>query len=154
LVGDKIRSGTRVTDTTTQPKVSRWLIAAAIFGGVCNLSCVVLTLYQDYCRHYQLDSDSLILIAGSLAPLLVLFALRRVLLVVLIYVSTLFWILVQQVLDLQHGCLGVAKPFQKYSNEPAAILSFFGAFSIYVFLAWGAIRLVVLVWRKFDRAEP
>jgi hypothetical protein len=103
---------------------------------------------------YQLDSDSLILIAGSLAPLLVLFALRRVLLVVLIYVSTLFWILVQQVLDLQHGCLGVAKPFQKYSNEPAAILSFFGAFSIYVFLAWGAIRLVVLVWRKFDRAEP
>jgi hypothetical protein len=144
----------RVTDATPQPKASRWLIAAAIFGGVCNLSCVVLTLYQNYCRHYPLDSYRLIPIALSLVPLLVLFALRRVVLVVLIYVSMLFWILVQQVLDLQHGCLGAAKPFQKYSNEPAVILSFFGGFSIYVFLAWGAIRLVVLVWRKFDRAEP
>jgi hypothetical protein len=77
-----------VTDTSSQPKASRWSIAAAIFGGVCNLSCVGLTLYQDYCRHYQLDSVGLIL---SLVPLLVLFALRRVLLVVLIYVSMLSW---------------------------------------------------------------
>jgi hypothetical protein len=80
----------RVTDATPQPKASRWLIAAAIFGGVCNLSCVVLTLYQNYCRHYPLDSYRLIPIALSLVPLLVLFALRRVVLVVLIYVSMLF----------------------------------------------------------------
>jgi hypothetical protein len=126
-------------------------MAAAIFGGLCNLSCVGLTLYQDYCRHYQLESVGLIL---SLVPLLVLFALRRVLPVVLIYASMLFWILVQQILDLQHGCLGVVVPYQKYSNEPAAILGFFGGFSIYVFLGWGVIRLVVSVWRKFDRAEP
>lgn len=144
-------------DAMPQPKVSRWLIAAAIFGGVCNLSCVVLALYQEYCRQHPLGWSSPVFpIAILLAPILVLFALRRVLLVVFIYVSTLLWILVQQVQDLQHGCLGVSKPFQKYSNEPVALLSFFGGISIEVFLVWGAIRLVVLLWRvlKFDRAEP
>jgi hypothetical protein len=153
----------RVMDATPQPIASRWSIAAAIFGGVCNLSCVVLALYEDYCRQHPLVWyslsvwDSLVFpIAILLAPLLVLFALRRVMLIVFIYVSVLLWILIQQVLDLQHGCLGAYKPYQKYSNEPVALLSFFGVISIEVFLVWVVIRLVVLIWRalKLDRIEP
>src|ERR1035438_3279013 len=145
----------RVTDATPQPKASRWSIAAAIFGGVCNLSCVVLAGYEDYCRHDPWDWGAVLPVAILLAPLLVLFALRRVLLVVFIYVSTLLWILIQQVHDLRHGCLYVPMSFQKYF-EPTVFLVFFGTISIAVFLFWAAIRLVVLMWRRlnFDRAEP
>jgi hypothetical protein len=149
----------RVTDATPQPKASRWLIAAAIFGGVCHLSCVVLSLYEDYCRHHPFVWGSLVTLVLPvtivLAPLLVLFALRRVLLVVLIYVSVILWILVQYVHDLRYGCLSVPMSFQKFT-VPGVFLGFFGTISIAVFLVWAAIRLVVLMWRvlKFDRAEP
>jgi hypothetical protein len=148
----------RVTDATPQPKASRWSIAAAIFGGVCNLSCVVLSLYEDYCRHPQFARGSLVslVLPASivLAPLLVLFALRRVLPVVLIYVSFFIWILVQQVHDLQYGCV-LVPVVQKYA-VPDVFLVFFGVISVAVFLVWGAIRLVVLMWRalKLDRADP
>lgn len=144
----------RVTGTMPQPKASRWSIAAAIFGGVCNLSCVVLSLYEDYCLHDPLVWGDVLPIAILLAPLLVLFALRRISLVVFIYVCVLLWILVQYVHNLQHGCLSVPI-FQKY-REPGIFLLFFGMISIAVFLVWAANRLVVLICRmlKFDKAEP
>ena len=144
----------RVTDAPPQPKASLWLIAAAIFGGVCNLSCVVLSLYENYCRHYPFVRGAVLPVAISLAPLLVLFALRHISLVVFIYVSVLLWILVQQVHDLQYGCLSVPI-FQKY-DVPGVFLLFFGMISIAVFLVWAAIRLVVFMRRvlKSEKAEP
>jgi hypothetical protein len=86
---------------------------------------------------------------------LVLFVLRRVLLVVLIYVSVILWILVQYVHDLRYGCLSVPMSFQKFA-VPGVFLGFFGTISIAVFLVWAAIRLVVLMWRvlKLDGSEP
>jgi hypothetical protein len=43
------RSWTPVTDREVQTALSRWSIAAAAFGGVCNLLCLVLGIYKDYC---------------------------------------------------------------------------------------------------------
>ena len=143
-----------MTDTTTQPKASRWLIAAAIFGGVCNLSCVVLSFSKEYCWHHPLVRGSLLPIAIASAPLLVLFALRRISLVILIYVSVLLWILGRQLYDLRYGCLLV--PIGQKSDVPGLFLVFFGMLSIGVFLVWAAIRLVALMLRvlKLDRFEP
>jgi hypothetical protein len=143
-----------VTDAAPRPKASRWSIAAAIFGGVCNLLCVVLSLYEDYCRHYPFVRGAVLPVAVLLAPLLVLFALRRISLVIFIYVSVLLWILVQQVHGLQYGCLSVPV-FQKY-DVPGVFLLFFGMISIAAFLVWAAIHLIVFIRRvlKFDRAEP
>jgi hypothetical protein len=78
--------------------------SAACASGVCNLSCVVLSLYEDYCPHYPFVRGAILPVAVALAPLLVLSALRRVSLVVLIYVSVLPWILVQQV---HEDCAGL-----------------------------------------------
>jgi hypothetical protein len=78
--------------------------SAACASGVCNLSCVVLSRYEDYCRHYPFVRGAILPVAVALAPLLVLSALRRVSLVVLIYVSVLPWILVQQV---HEDCTGL-----------------------------------------------
>jgi hypothetical protein len=144
----------RVTDATPQPKASRWSIAAAIFGGVCNLSCVILSFSKEYCWHHPLVRDSLLPIAIASAPLLVLFALRRISLVILIYVSVLLWILGRQLYDLRYGCLLV--PISQKYDVPGVFLVFFGMISIAVFLFWAAIRLVALMLRvlKLDSSEP
>ena len=141
-------------DARPQPKASRYSIAAATFGGACNLSCVALSLYEDYCRHYPFVRGTVLPVAVALAPLLVLFALRRMLLVVFVYVSVLVWILVQQVLDLQYGCLSV--PIFQKLDVPGVFLVFFGMISAAVFLVWAAIHLIALMRRvlKSERSEP
>jgi hypothetical protein len=88
------------------------------------------------------------------APLLVLFALRRISLVILLYVSVLLWILGRQLYDLRYGCLLV--PLSQKYDVPGVFLVFFGMISIAVFLVWAAIRLVALMLRvlKLDSSEP
>ena len=141
--------------------LTRWSIAAGIFGGVRNLSCVILSYYQEYCsQHIQPDWDCLQCIepdwaklilptAISLAPSLVLFALHDLWPVVLIYASMLFSILVWRV-EYPHEYYALRK-----FDEPGVLLVFLGMISMAVALAWATIRLSVFTRRVFmsNRAE-
>jgi hypothetical protein len=136
-------------------RISRWLtIAAPVFGGACNLSCLALSFYQERCQDGQFDwgfwlSPAVVI---SLAPLLVLFALRRLSLVVFIYACILLFILVWQAESLKEYCFGVGK-FHKW-DEPGVLLVFLGMISGAVFLVWAAIRLVVFLRRGSSSVKP
>jgi hypothetical protein len=145
-----------VTDRAAQSTVSSWTIVAAIFGGVCNLSFVILQFYQEYCpQHLQPDWDCLQRIeadgvnlvlptAIALAPSLVLFALHRFWPVVFFYASLLLSILIwrieypHQYYDLHHDLL-------KY-DEPGLVLLLLGMISTVVVPVWVVFRLGVFIW--------
>jgi hypothetical protein len=124
-----------VTDRAGQSTISRWAIAAAIFGSVCNLLCVILEIYQDYCSQHilpdwdclqRIESDGLQLVlptAIALASSLVLFALHRLWPVVFIYTAMLFAILVWRV-EYPHEYYAL----RKY-DEPGLVLLFLGMIS-------------------------
>ena len=130
-----------MTDRKLQSTLSHWSIPMAIFGGVCNLLSVVFNIYQSYYLQHLDDvwSSGLILaVAFSLAPLLVLFALRRLSLIVLAYASILFLILVWRVnYLLQYS--GPNPPFHKF-DEPGLLLFLLGVISAVVVLVWAIIR--------------
>jgi hypothetical protein len=134
----------QVTHTKTQSTISRWSIAAAMFGSVCNVSFLILESYKDYCEGRVpsvwdwLNFPTAIL----LAPLLVLFLWRHLFPVVFIYASILFLILVWRVDWLKQVC--AFKTFHKY-DEPGLLLLFFGMISTAVVLVWATFRLVVFM---------
>jgi hypothetical protein len=131
---------TRVTDTRPQSKLARWSIAAAVFGGACNLLLWIVT-YQDDGSIQPNSWHNLILTAIILAPSLVLFAFRYFFPVVFIYASALFWILVWR----------IEYPHQYYVGQkmdgPGVVLLFLGVISAAVFVVWAAIRFVIFIWR-------
>ena len=137
-----------MTDTKLPSKLCRWSsIATAIFGGVCNLSCLILVFYQEHCRQGQFDWGFWFspAVAISLAPLLVLFALRHLLPVVVVYTIMLGWILARRIDYLQLYCPFRDSTFHK-SDEPGLLLVILGMISIAVFLAWAAIRFATFMW--------
>jgi hypothetical protein len=149
-----------VTDRTAQSTISRWVIAGAIFGGVCNLSCVILEIYQDYCSQHilpdwdclqRIESDGLQFVlptAIALASSLVLFALHRLWPVVFIYTAMLFVILVWRV-----ECPHEYYALRKY-DEPGLAHLFLGMISTVVVLVWVMFRLVVFMRRMLkSRSE-
>jgi hypothetical protein len=127
---------------------SRWSIAMAIFGGVCNLLCLIFVFFQNYyLQHFQFVwSFSLIpLVAISLAPLLVLFALRHLSPVVFIYASTLFLILVWRV-DYLVQYSRASAPFHKF-DDPGILLLLLGMVSTAVVLVWAMSHFVGFIRR-------
>jgi len=127
-----------VTDTIPQSKLSSWSIAAAVFGGACNLLFWIVEWIQD---NGSEDRAPILLIVVTLAPSLVLFAFRYFLPVVLVYASVLFWILIWR----------VEYPHQYYVGQkmdgPGVVLLFFGAISAAIFVVWAAIRSVISIMR-------
>lgn len=146
-----------VTDEKLELIISRLSIAGAIFGGTCNLSSLLLSFYEDYCRQLQFvwSWGLILLVVISLMPLLVLFILRDRPLIVFIYAPVLVWILVQRVDRLREYCyFSRISTFHKY-DEPSVFLLFLGMISAVVVLVWAAIRGVAFIRRepKLDRAE-
>jgi hypothetical protein len=118
---------------------------------------LAVEIYREYCfGHVQSVLDLLDLATAiSLAPLLVLFVLRHLLPVMLIYASVLFLILILiwQV-DYPAQCSFGAAPFRKF-DEPGLLLFFLGMLSTAVVLVWVTIRSVVFLRRvlKLNGAE-
>jgi hypothetical protein len=132
-----------VTDSKAQSTISRWSIAAAVFGAVCNLLCWVLTNYQSFfLEHNRLIwSYSFIIVEClMLAPMLVLFILRRLASVACLCALALFLILTARVHQLiQYHRLGEVALVQKI-DSPGLLLTLLGGISIVVVLVWAAIR--------------
>lgn len=139
---------TNVTDKKAQSAISRWLIAAAAFGAVCNLLCWGLSNYQSfYLKQDRLiwDYSFIIVECLMLAPLLVLFILCRFAPVVFPCASALFLILMGRVYQLiQYHKFGVVALVQKI-DSPSLFLIFLGGISIAVVLVWAAIHFVVFI---------
>lgn len=128
-----------------QSKISRWLIALAIFGGLCNLACWVLTAHEHfYVRHEAADWSFNFIFVGavSLAPLLVLIVLRHRLPIVGIYTPVLFLILVWRA--------SLPSSIGRKFDEPALALLLFGLISMAVLLVWATICLVAFVLRRLN----
>jgi hypothetical protein len=141
-----------VTDSKTQSTIPRWSVAAAIFGAVCNVLCLIFEIYQSYClAHIRLVwiSSFLIVECISLSPLLVLFIFRRFAPVVFLYAFALFSILMGRVYHLvQYHKFGAVALAYKI-DSPTLLLIFLGGISIAIVLVWAAIR-----WVAFIRDAP
>jgi len=134
---------TSVTDTRLQSKLSHWSVAAAVFGASCNLSFLILTLYQDASFSWQPNDwgNLLLFTAIILAPSLVLFAFRHYFAVVFIYASTLFSILVWRI-EYPHGYDAAGK-----YDDVVVVPIFLGLISAAVVSVWVTIRFVIFMWR-------
>lgn len=157
---------TPVMDREVQSSLSRWSVAAAAFGALCNLLCWALSNYQDFfLLHERLVwSYSFVVAEGlSLAPLLVLFVFRRHALLVFPYLLALLLILMGRVdYLLQYRNFGPLALASKI-DSPGFFQILLGGISIAVFLVWAAIRLgreisrkIVsgLIRAKLDRLSP
>lgn len=139
-------------NTEPQSKLSRWSVAAAAIGVLCNLLFLIVSFYQDPIRpnEWRMEWRMLILFSAiTLAPSLVLVAFRHYFAVVFIYAAMLFGFLVWRIEYPHQYYVG-----QKYEN-PGVILIFLGLISALVFSVWATIRFVVFTWRilKSNRAH-
>jgi hypothetical protein len=146
-----------VTDRKAQSTISRWSIAAAVFGAVCNVLCLVLNDYQSYyLERIQPVWDDWLNFpeAISLAPLLVLLILRHFTPVVLLYTFMLFSILSWRIHHLvQYYFFGGSAGFYKI-DMPGLLLFFLGGISIAVVLVWATIHFVVFIRHTLKRSRP
>ena len=137
---------TNVIVSKAPSMISRWSIAAAVFGAVCNLLCWGLSNYQHFhLQHERLIwSPSFIIVECLLlAPLLALFLLRRFAPVVFPYAIALLAILkmqIEQVVKFHN--LGT---FAMKFDSPGLLLMLLGGFSIAVVLVWAATRWVIFI---------
>jgi hypothetical protein len=143
---------TSVTNTRPRSNLSRWSVAVAVSGALCNLLFLILTFYQEPIRpnEWRMEWRMLILFTAiTLAPSLVLLAFRRYFAVAFIYASMLFCILVWRIEYPHQYYVG-----QKYDN-PGVTLLFLGLISAVVFSVWATIRFAIFMWRvlKPNRAE-
>jgi hypothetical protein len=143
---------TSVTNPRPQSKLSRWSVAAAVFGASCNLLFLILDFYKDDSLQHMRPNDwgRLILpTAIMLVPSLVLLAFRYYFAVVFIYASMLFWILVWRIEYPHQYYVG-----QKYDNLGVTLV-FLGLISAVVLSVWATILFVGFMWRvlKSNRAE-
>jgi hypothetical protein len=124
-----------------QSTASRWSIAAAVFGGVCNLLCWFLSNYQSYYleRDQLVWSYSFIFIEGILlAPLFALVVFRHFMPVIFIYDFLLFSILSWRVCHLvRYQFFGGSAGFYKI-DMPGLLLVFLGVISAAVVLVRSA----------------
>jgi hypothetical protein len=137
-------------DRKAQSTISRWSIAAAIFGGICNLLSWVLENYQYYyLEHVRIIWDLWLIIPAtvSLLPLVVLVVLRHRPSVVFTYASVLFLILVWRVQHLvPYKFLWVGAVSYKI-DQPGLLESLLGAISAVVLLVRAAIRFAAFIRR-------
>jgi hypothetical protein len=137
-----------VTDSNAQSTISRWSVGAAVCGAASNLLCWGVSNYQSfYLEHNRLIWSYSFIIAESLslAPLLVLFILRRFAPVVFLYTFALFSILMELVYQLwQYHNFGAVALVQKI-DSPGLFLILLGGISIAVVLVWAAIRWVIFI---------
>lgn len=144
-------------DRKAQSMISRWSIAAAIFGGICNLLCWVLSNYQ----FYYLQGDrpiwnfSLVFVGVmALMPALALFFLRRSASIVFIYAPILFLILIWRVQHLvPHNFLGTGAVSYKI-DMPGLLLFLLGVISAAVLLVRAAISFVGHIRRTQRPSTP
>ena len=135
---------TSVTNRRPKSKLSRWSVAAAVFGASCNLLFLILTLYEAKSLQHIRPNEwgGLIPVTAiTLAPSLVLLAFRHYFAVTFIYASMLSWIFVWRIEYPYQYYVG-----QKYDN-PGVTLAFLGVISAEVFLVWTTIRFVIFMWR-------
>lgn len=138
----------RVMDGNVRSTVSRWSIAAAIFGGLCNLLLLVLTIYQYYFLQrvpviwgfWLIFSSTL-----SLLPLAVLFVLRHRPWVVSIYTSILFFILVWRVQHIVPYDFLWAGSVSYKIDQPGLLLGLLGVISAAVLFVRAAIRFAAFI---------
>ena len=139
-----------VADKKTKLTVSRWSIAAAIFGGVSNLLSWVLENYQFYyLEHLPVRWNFSLFFTEviSLAPVLVLFVMRQVSSVIFTYAFLLFLILVWRVQHIvPYNFLGTGAVSYKI-DMPGLLLLFLGVISAIVILVMAVIRLLIFVRR-------
>jgi hypothetical protein len=137
-----------------QSTISRWSIAIAMFGGVCNLLSWILENYRDYyLEHYLLYplTFSLIFVEGvSSVPLLVLFIFRRSIVIVSIYACVLFLIFIWNADYFTHY---IFHAHPRKIDEPGLLLLLLGAISAGVVVVWAAIRLAVFIRRTLGAAR-
>jgi hypothetical protein len=135
--------------------ISRWSVAAAVFGAACNLACSALLDYQHYFLLHErfIWSYSSIIVEGiSLAPLPALYVFRRYALLVFPYALALFSILMERVhLLMQYHRLGPLALASKY-DSPGVLQILLGGISIAIVLLWATIRVVVAIWHGQKRS--
>jgi hypothetical protein len=146
-----------VTDSNSQSTISRWSVAAAVFGAVSNLLLWILSNYQSYyLAHYQYiwSYSSNIGECISLAPLLVLFIFRNLAPVIFLYALALFSLLIGRVYDLiQYHKFGAVALAYKIDSANL-LLPLLGGVSLAVVLAWATIRFLVLVRHALKSDGP
>jgi hypothetical protein len=146
-----------VTDSKAQSKISRWSVAAAVFGAACNLLCWLLSHYQSYClAHYRFvwSYSSIIAECILLAPLLALFILCRFAPVVFLYALALFSLLIGRVYQLiQYYNFGEVALVHKI-DSPGLLLLLLGGISMAIVLIWATIHVVALVRHALKSGRP
>jgi hypothetical protein len=133
-----------VMNTRPQTKLSRWSVATATFGALCNLLILILTSYEDESlQHIRSDDWRMIILASAimLAPSLVLVAFRHTFAVTFVFAATLLWILLWRMEYPSQYYAG-----QKYDN-PGVTLLFLGLISAAAFSVWATIQSVIFLWR-------
>jgi hypothetical protein len=141
----------RVMDRKAQSTISRWTIAAAIFGGICNLLSWVLINYQDYyLQRVHVIWDLWLIVPATLAllPLVVLFVFRHLSSVVFIYASVLLLILVWRVQHLVPYKFLWAGAVSYKIDTPGLLLLLLGVVSAAVLLVRAAIWFAASIRRK------
>jgi hypothetical protein len=137
-------------DRKAESTISRWSIAAAIFGSICNLLSWVLENYQFYhLQRVQVIWDFWLIFPAtlSLLPLLVLYLFRHLSSAVFIYASVLFLILVWRVQYLiPYEFLWTGAVSYKI-DTPGLLLFFLGVVSAAVLLVRAAIWLAASIRR-------
>jgi hypothetical protein len=138
----------RVMDRKAQSTISRWSIAAAIFGGICNLLSWVLENYQFYyLERVRIIWDLWLIVPAtvSLLPLVVLFVLRDRSSVVFIYASVLFLILVWRVQHIVPYKFLWAGAVSYKIDQPGLLLGILGLISAAVLLVRAAIWFAAFI---------
>jgi hypothetical protein len=144
-----------VTDKKAQSTVSRWSVAAAIFGAVCNVLCWCLSNYKffsladewSFIWNYWFVLVECIFLAPMLVLiilLLVLIILRRCAPVMFFYAFALFSILKARVDQVIQFSNGEVAQVDKY-DSPTLLLILLGGVSIAVVLVRVAIHFFVFI---------
>ena len=145
-----------MTDGMAQSTISRWSTVAAVFGGVCNLLCLILEHYQfDFLARVPLTWNVSSIFSGAIgfAPLLALFVWRRSMPVVLILASSLFLILSWRIYHLvQYFYFGGSLLFYKI-DSPGLLLMLLGFISMAVVVTRAAICFAVFIVRAVWRSQ-
>ena len=137
-----------MTDKKAQSTVSRWSVAAAIFGAVCNVLCWCLSNYKFFSLadewSFIWNYWFVLVECIFLAPMLVLIILRRCAPVMFFYAFALFSILKARVDQVIQFSNGEVAQVDKY-DSPSLLLILLGGVSIAVVLVRVAIHFFVFI---------
>jgi hypothetical protein len=127
-----------VTDANRLSIISRYSIAAAVFGALCNLLSWAILNYQGYLEYgWTWSVWAVVVECVCLAPMLVLFIFRQYAIVVFPYAIMLLLNLIARVnYD--------PKRFVKI-DAPGVFLMLLGGLSVTIFFVWAMIRWVIFI---------